>query len=78
MRFVATTVVRTLIVVATLGLLFAGYLVLYRLPRERAADEWTRCAKPHIVAAERAQRNYDFHATEAALKAAQACGPPPS
>jgi hypothetical protein len=77
MRFVATTVARTLVVVVTLGLLAVGYLVLYRLPRERARDEWTRCVKPHVAAAERAQRSYDYDASGAALEAAKVCGPAP-
>jgi hypothetical protein len=75
MRFVGTTVARTLIVVATLGVLIAGYLVLYRLPRQRARDEWTACAGPHIRAADHAR--YDPATMERELNAAKACGEPP-
>lgn len=75
MRFVGTTVARTLIVVATLAVLIGGYLVFYQGPRQRARDKWTRCAKPHIDAAERAR--YDLKKMKAELESAEACGEPP-
>jgi hypothetical protein len=76
--FVGKTIAATLIVLATLWVVFVIFAFAVIIPRNNAEQEWNKCAKPHIDAGNYWLRNGDLKKSQAEIAAVEAeCGEAP-